>query len=334
MNTLDCGPELTMRADPLHAFTPLPFRAEYYPDGFPVSIASNSSLVLDAARESWAGFPKRFHRRPIELRCLVEGNGAAHCPPPPVVRAQGHLLSGVADSENFSCCDLARGFAFASVTKAVVQNAEYFRYHFLESMATCLLDTLHLVAVHAACVTFEGHGVLLAGDSGAGKSSLAYACARRGWVYTSDDATSLVLRGRNRKVTGNPRSFRFRASAGEIFPEFRGMRETRRGHGKPTIEVRSASLPELRTASQTHVDYVVFLNRNDAISGRVQLFPVSREVAFERLFLTLWPPELKIDGTRRAAVERLLDADVYEMSYRELDAAVDELERMIHGGTA
>ena len=321
-----------MRDDPLRAFTPLPYKAEYYPNGLPVLVASNSRTVLDAANESWAGFRKRFNRRPIEVRCLVSVGRGTVCPPPPIVRAQGNLITGVADAENFMCCDMAAGFGFAFVTPAVVTRTEYFRYHFLESMAYTMLETRYLVAVHAACVSFNGHGVLLAGDSGAGKSSLAYACARRGWVYTSDDATSLVRRARGRKVIGNPRSFRFRDTAGAIFPEFQGMRETRRGRGKPTIEVRTESLPDILTATDARIDYVVFLNRKDTYARNAHLVPVDRQEAFRRLYLRLWPAELGIDRSSQAAVERLLDAGVYEMRYRELDAAVDRLERTIQKG--
>ena len=130
------------------------------------------------------------------------------------MRAQSNLLAGVAGRENFQCCDLEKGFAFAWVTEAVVENTDFFRYHFLEAMTWCLLDTRHLVSIHAACVALNGRGMLLAGNSGVGKSSLAYACARRGWTYTSDDATSLVRRDRGRTALGNPRVFRFRGTAG------------------------------------------------------------------------------------------------------------------------
>jgi hypothetical protein len=39
-------------------------------------------------------------------------------------------------------------------------------------------------ALHAAFVSREGEAFCLCGDSGSGKSSLSYACARAGWVYT------------------------------------------------------------------------------------------------------------------------------------------------------
>ncbi len=319
--------------DPLLASLPLPYWAVFHPQGFPATISSNSPLVLEAADASWAGVERRFNESPLDIRCVVTGGGANRCAQrEPVVRAQRNLLISVADAENFHCCDLERGFASSWVTQDVAANKEYFRYHFLEAMAYSMLDTLHLVAVHAACVALDGCGVLLAGDSGAGKSSLAYACARRGWIYTSDDASSLVRRGGGRTVIGNPRVFRFRESAGEIFPEFRGFAATRRANGKPTVEVTTSSLPGIRTAAESEIVYVVFLNRRDGDGRQAQLLRVSREEALARLFVAPWPAELPGEHERRMAVERLISAELFEMRYRDLESAVDRLEKLVRGG--
>jgi hypothetical protein len=250
-----------------------------------------------------------------------------------VVRAQGNLLVSVADKENLYVGDLFAGFGSAWVTQAAVAARGYFRYHVLEALAYMLLEALHVAALHAACVAFHGHGVLLAGDSGAGKSSLAYACARRGWIYCTDDGSLLVMHGTGRSVLGNPLSFRFRGTAAELFPEFKGMEESRRGNGKPTIEVQTAALPEIRTALKSRVDYIVFLNRCEAARGRAELFPVSREEAQARLLVDPWPAELPTREERQSAVRRLAEAGAYELRYRELDAAVDRLEQLVLGGS-
>jgi hypothetical protein len=333
MSTAQTGAPVLLY-DPLLISVPMPHRAEFYPYGFPVSIASNSPAVLAAAQLSWKGRQMRFDERPIEVRCLVTPSGTTRqaLPPEPVVRAQNRVLVAVADAENFHCCDLENGFACAWVSERVAASADYFRYHFLEAMTYCLLDTLHLVAVHAACVSLDGQGVLLAGESGAGKSSLAYACSRRGWTYTSDDSSSLVVRGRGRTVLGNPRLFRLRDTAGKLFPEFRGVAGKRRGNGKPTIEVSTASMAGIRTAVETHVDHVVFLDRKGERPGPVELVRVPAREALADLFFSPWPPELPGRRARQATVERLLGACVYRMRYRDLDAAVDQLEQLVRGG--
>ncbi|HWQ53428.1 MAG TPA: hypothetical protein VN442_07070 [Bryobacteraceae bacterium] len=328
---LDGSLAVTGMGDPLLCSVPLPYCREFNPHGFPVRLATNSRTVLKAADESWAGIPRMFDETAVEVCCLVSHNRAASLPPPPVFRARRNLLTSVADTDNVVTCDLSAGLASVWVTGAVASNREYLRYHFLEAAVYCLLDIRHVVAIHAACVTFDGHGVLLAGDSGAGKTSLAYACARRGWVYTSDDSSCLVRRGSGRMVLGNPRAFRFRETAGQLFPEFSGLKESRRAQGKPTIEVPTQALPAIRTARQSHVDYIVFLNRNEGMSRCVGLQSLGEEEAYRRLWWNPWPTELPGTEDRRAAVRRLSTAASYEMTYSDLDAAIDRLEQLARG---
>lgn len=317
--------------DPLLAWTELPHRAEYYPYGFAVTVASNSPVVLEAAAESWAGLPKRFDKRPLEVRCVVSIGAKAGCPPPPVVRAQRNLTLWAADEENSWCCDMTAGFGCAWITERLAANTRYLRYHLLEAMAYSMLESLHVVAVHAACVALNGRGVLLAGESGAGKSSLAYACARHGWTYISDDCSYLMRRARTCGVLGDPRRFRFRATAGAIFPEFQGMPESPHAHGKPTIEVRADSLPAIRTAVRSRVDAVVFLNRRGTRNGAADLIPLAGEEAAERLSYSPWPPDLPTEPGKRAAIKCLTAAGAYELRYRDLDAAVCRLNQLIGG---
>jgi hypothetical protein len=305
---------------------------EFHPYGFPAVVRSNSPLVLSAARESWGHLTKRFDEPPVEVRCMVAESAATARPPEPVYRAQGNLLTATADRENYFCCDLQNGFGFGWVTPATAADTAYLRYFFVEAMVGCLVDLRHLVSVHAACVALDGHGVLLAGESGAGKSSLAYACARRGWAYCSDDASVLLRRGTGRTVIAKPDVFRFRSAAGELFPEFQQLSDHRRGNGKPTIEVATASLPGIRTAREAHIDHIVFLNRPAADAGKARLLRISESEALGRIDFSPWPQELPACGEMRATLKRLVGAPAYELRYRDLDDAADRLEQLVRGG--
>jgi hypothetical protein len=62
------------------------------------------------------------------------------------------------------------------------------------------------------------------------------------------------------------------------------------------------------------------------------LLSVSKEEAMNRLYANPWPPELNTAPEARATVERLLEAETYEMRYRDLDSAVDRLQQIVRGG--
>jgi hypothetical protein len=315
-------------ADPLKAHLELPYHHVLFPYGFPAHIRSNDASIIRAAELSWAPFAHRYPASPIELRFLVSEVPTRRRPPRPVFRAQANLLAVVADQHNFGCCDLLGGSAFACLSKAAVTNRDYMRYHFLEAMVYILLDTQHVVTVHAACVSKNGRGVLVVGDSGAGKSSFAYAAAaRRGWTYVSDDASCVLRRRSGRTVLGNPRTFRFRPTASTLFPELKGSVKLR--NGKPTVEIRTETLPFIKTADRCTVDYIICLDRREEPIDGPQLDGMSKEEMLPKLLQNFWPSELPIHEERFEAIERLLEAERYQLTYREFDPALDALERLI-----
>src|ERR1700757_1959388 len=87
----------------------LPLSAIYFPLGFPLVIATNSSAVLEAASQSWGKFQARFDRPPLTLHLEVSSDGDSGSPdlPPPVCnRVRRHLALNIADPYNFAVSDL------------------------------------------------------------------------------------------------------------------------------------------------------------------------------------------------------------------------------------
>lgn len=311
--------------DPLRCKVALPLRATFYPLGFAVEVITNSHAVLDSADESWGHLRQRHWKPLLQLRITVAEEGFADCPPAPVVRAHRHLLCIVADAHNQAICDLSTGFACAWLSRSAVQYRSYLRYHFMEAAALVLISTSYATAIHAACVSRHGKGMLLCGDSGAGKSSLAYACARAGWTYTSDDSSYLLCDGNPPNVIGNSHQVRFRPSANDLFPELHGRGITPRAEGKPSIEVPTSDLPGIVTADEAKVHYIIFLNRQPGAVA--ELVPVSKALALQRFQQALYPVE-EIRERQAADLQRLFVAEIYELRYRDLHHAVDRLDRL------
>ena len=189
---------------------------------------------MEAAASSWATFPAGFTTPPLEIHVLVEKSPEQPGPTPPDYRGRESLLmiTGVHDS---AVCDHARGFAFCRLSEATARLTAFTAYYYLEAIALHLLTQLYITPVHAACLVKDGAGVLLCGESGAGKSSLAYACAKRDWCYVSDNESWLVRDGEEPVVLGNPTRIRFRDSAPELFPELRTQKPFLFANGKTSI---------------------------------------------------------------------------------------------------
>jgi hypothetical protein len=321
--------ERLKRDDPRLRDFEMPFRASYYPLGFPLTITTNSTEALTAADESWGRFRRLYSKTELHMRIGVTNHGASASNTIPNIREQCGFRAHVADAENFAFADIKRGFAFAWLTRATVVDRAYLRWCFLESVTWDLLER-YLTPIHGGCVQLNGRGVLLCGDSGAGKSSLSYACARNGWAFLSDDSTCLVQGREGPVVVGDPSTIRFRESAIELFPELKTQSFARRFTGEMAIELPTSHVPEIRTISECPVDYIVFLNQGHR--GPACLFPFPTQTALHWLEQVIFCTEKEIMDVHKASLRKVLTAQVFELRYSDLASAVEQLTSLVHKG--
>jgi hypothetical protein len=322
-------PQIDALADPLLANVELPRRARFYPLGFPLELETNSEEVIQAAAEEWGRFAPRFEETPVRLSLGVAEREEMPLPSEPRVVSREHLITSFWDQSNFAVCDLRSGFAFGWVTPKVARDHVFLRYRFLLAPALNMLEHKFLAPVHGAFVARNGHGVLLCGDSFAGKTTLAYACALAGWTYLTDDGTCLIRARQDRYAAADPYHIHFRDDAPALFPELRGSAITVRPNGKIGIEVSTSDLP-IATAGGCCIDHVVFLNRG--ASGHAHLAPYSRDDAMAWCERYISWGEARVRAEQRQTLRRLLDAGIWEIRYRDLAGAVDCLERLLDRG--
>ena len=317
-----------MAHDPLGCEFPLPLLGKYYPMGIPVHIATNSqSTFWRLPDRVWSRYPVVAGAQPVVLRVMVEDHNTTDRLSPPVPRGQGHLLSIVQGPDNFAVCDLSASFGFARLTHDVAKDSAYVRYHFLETAVYTMIEAQHFCPVHASCVALNGRAAVLCGDSGAGKTSLAYACARLGWTYLADDATYIVRDRRDPTVAGRPFAIRFRAEARALFPELSRYRPERRPNGKLNLEIDTDELG-LTVALESKASCLVFLNRKDyPAEARISRF--SRADAFQQLSKSICYGD---QHTRNAQTQSLGDCvklPVLELAYSDFDSAETALRGVL-----
>jgi hypothetical protein len=331
--------------DPLRYFDEFPLRENYFPCGVPMEISTNSQAVIEAARQSWGAFPKILDIDPIHVRIGVSESKRTNLPPAPAILGQRGLISIIGDAENFGTCDVAAGFSFGWMTPATVADQGFFRYHFLDLMAGLLFTPPNFGVVHSACISKNGRGVLLCGHSRAGKSTLSFASAQRGWTFTTDDAVYTIRKNAERRVIGNPLLVRLRADAPSLFSQLENRAVILRQNGEFGFEIPTVDLPEIKTAFTCEIEHVVFLNRSrDGAAAKISPFPKDYarkwmhdvldityscmdNPAGNRMEMFLADPEARAE--QKASIEALLSGGIYELSYSDLDPAIDCLESIV-----
>jgi len=316
-------------SDPLRSVVPLQLRRRFFPFGFPLDLETNSIDVIEAGAECWGGYSQRFEDGPVRISLGV-APGETVLPSKSTFRSRGHLLSLFADAENFVIADFDQHYAFGWVTEAVARDHALLRFRFLISTASMLLGQLALVPVHAGLIARNGRGVALVGDSFAGKSTLAYACARSGWTYICDDGAMLVRKHFNRYAVGNPQVLHLREDARRLFPELADRLPAKRPSGKIGLEVLTRDLP-IATAPGCSIDHVVFLNRNEPGKTRLRHFPSRQALPWLEQVLAYGTTEVRL--AQKQCFEKLLSAGVWELCYQDLSAAIGRLERLVDLGT-
>ena len=303
-----------------------------YPYGFALQVSTNSKCVLDIVEEMWGRFEARFSNDPIQVNVEVVECGDSELPSEPVFTLRDGLMINISDAINMSVGDLRRGVTHITLSRGAERSPLWMQYFLVGSAPLCHIAGRYALPVHAGCVAWQGRGILLCGESGDGKSTLSYACARAGWTYVADDAAYFVHGSRDSSLAiGNCHQIRFRPSAVELFPEIEGHKITPRAAGKPSIEVPTYSLPDIAFSPEAHIHDIVFLNRRDLKPPTLMRYDknAAREFFRASMFGTA-EGMLQHEET----MERILaEAEVWEMHYTDLGWAIERLRLLASEGT-
>ncbi len=208
--------------------------------GIPVRIASDDDAVLALARQAFAAWPAAADADlSIELRVV---SGSETGPRPPVsydLESPTHVR--MRTDTSVIEADAKAGRAVGRVTNALVADAQHFRYTMLESAALFLVTQRDRVPFHAAALAEGGRALLIAGPSGTGKSTLAWAALRAlaSLRLLTEDCVYLQTQPEPR-VWGWPGFLHLPADAARYFDELRDARPSLLANGKQKIALPTA----------------------------------------------------------------------------------------------
>jgi hypothetical protein len=210
--------------------------------GIPVRFEADAHTVMDAVDDAfgaWSGAETDtawMDADPVRVRIRVlAGDADADGGTRPLHHCAGGRLR-IRAGRSRGAADQARRMAIARVAPGLAGDREHFRYGVLEALTLWMLTALDRQPLHAAALERDGRVLLLAGQSGVGKSTLVYAAARAGYRVLTEDCVFLQSRPAPR-VWGLPGSVHLLPDAVRWFTELKEIPPILRANGKTKIAV-------------------------------------------------------------------------------------------------
>jgi hypothetical protein len=320
-----------------------------------LEVRTDDPRILAAAEASFGRFEVPGSGEPLVLRLVVaadpsaplaHGAGQQMEPSQPLDArglghaTAGHLLTIGLGAAGNAAVDIATGFGTATVSTALVARPGLLRYAFLEAMALAMLTGGRgYVPVHASCVVRGGVGMILQAPAGTGKSTLALACARRGWGLLAEDV--VFARPVDRpgggepgggepggdgplELWGMPWTQRLLPDAPRFFPELLDSPAILQPSGEHKLELDLDDHTPGAATPRAAAGPVVLLARDTGGATRAEwLAPDDDPTEVE----VLWPWEGGWTTAHDRVAARLLDQGVLRLHLNSTpDEAVDALE--------
>jgi hypothetical protein len=305
--------------------------------GEPLLFQTNSQLLLQAADDAFGRFPRRSGEGPLPLvlRCFVHDGEPelerqyAVERPRPIYRTQGHLFYISAGAGNTLVADMTQGYAFGFLTPQIAGDLAFVRYVFLQGMGFAMLSTARqCIGVHAACVVKAEMSLILQGSSGAGKSTTAFACARRGYQVLSEDGLLIKVRPGGVRLWGAPWKLHLLPESKRFFPELEKERPRLQLNGEWKLELDLDALMPGSTTIDAPSGLVLFLERGGA-AGATRIEPVPLSEALDEFHL-VWPWSIGWTERMEQGLSDLLEGKTYRLRVNgSPDQVVDLLDELV-----
>jgi hypothetical protein len=264
--------------------------------GARVHFESNSPELLRLVDSAYAGLPRhRLSASVPRLRVrllLTSGSGRRpRAEPPPLTMLSGPgLLGGATGSSSFVVLAPEEHAALVVVSPHMLRFPYHTRYELIEfAVYTLAARVQGLVPIHGACVGRGGRGLLLIGESGAGKSTVALHCSLGGFDFLSED--SVFVAPKTMLATGIANFLHIRADSlrwlgrSHEADAIRRSPVIRRRSGVRKFEMDLRQEPFRIARSPLEIAGVVFLSPQSA-GGTPLLKPVPASALLERLATT------------------------------------------------
>jgi hypothetical protein len=277
--------------DPFHEQMPPISVARMHLLGGAFEFECGSSGLRRLVDWAYAGLPQhKLTKSPPRIRVRVapapRARRRAQADPAHIEMLSGAgLLCGTTSSSDFAVLSGDQRSALVVVSRDRLKFPYHTRYELIEfAVFTLAARAQGLMPLHGACVGHEGRGLLLFGDSGAGKSTASLHCLLRGMDFLAED--SVFVTPDTMLATGIANFLHVRCDSLHSLPasiasQIRRSPIIRRRSGVEKFEVDLRRTAFRLAASPLKVAGVVFVSAQPARRG-VLLTPLRANEAIAR----------------------------------------------------
>ena len=241
----------------------------FQPFGFQLKIVTNSKAVAAAAATLFAPFGSlsagaspdfTFHL----LELPNEGGPLTQ----PDFRLDGDQVWREMGEDTRLVASRATGLAEGYFTQNVLAVQPFFRAHFLELAFFWMLAPRGIMGVHGAALVHNGRAILLRAQSGGGKTTLAYAGARRRFQALAEDV--VWLDWQRGCWWGTPWTFHLLPDAKYLFPELSDYQPVLQINGETKLEVNLETIRPGSTTFSAQPGAIVLVERLPGGESRLE----------------------------------------------------------------
>jgi hypothetical protein len=298
-----------------------PLQEYFLAAGATCELSTNSSAILEAARETFVPMPEPGTRTDFRLRFWVDDSLTSGPPwPTPYVRGLSDLIFAGLDPQNSVLVDRRGLRAIGRFSRAMAADQDYWRMAVLPLVISIFGESIGSTELHCGCVAINGRGILLAGPSGSGKSTLCWALARLGFSFLSDDRIHLSRRsGELRAWSASPR-VKMRPEAVRLFPELGRTALRRLPDGQDVYNFEPEREFGVLRSQSCKPRGVFFLERQQR--AVFDLTSMSPYAAAQELSLDLLAETPELSRIQAAAISELVKGKCWKLAYGGCPAVV------------
>lgn len=293
-----------------------PMLAHFGAAGSVWRVSCSSCEILEVMGEAFQ--PLNRGGSPVDLDITFRVDPMLRETPPwpqPYFRGLDHMVYAAYGSGSSMLFDLQTPRVIGQFSVAMAQDSSYWRRVLLPVLLGTVGHAISVTPLHCGCLVKNGQGLLLAGASGVGKSTLTLCLSLNGFAYLSDDCTYFSRSGSRLYAWGLPVPIKLLPDAARYFPQLSASEAIPSLNGEVAIHLDPETIG-LSRSSSCEPRWLVFIERTDESS--VAFRQITSKEAASRFVANLETLPPCISGQRHhqlATINAVVDRECWVLRH-------------------